>query len=162
MTNENLIAVLKTAQKEIATPQAYTMLEDTIATLRKEIAVKAAKSAGKQDLYRAMLAVIKSAEKHSPYQKALAKCNGHKLRGVECHLGGGHVADAEYLRIAVQATGSTTIHAENRIAGYDEENKCGYQVGELWFESEDGTVRALVLPMRWISADDSIGFTYKK
>ena len=235
MTNENLIAVLKTAQKEIATPQAYTMLEDTIATLRKEIAVKAAKSAGKQDLYRAMLAVIKSAEKHSPCkralhgawfdhgkqyvcnghmliensgtpldlptlpdgvelmnvqpflkacaekeypdvlrcptiaelksgiaeQKALAKCNVHKLRGVECHLGGGHVADAEYLRIAVQATGSTTIHAENRIAGYDGENKCGYQVGELWFESEDGTVRSLVLPLRWISADDSIGFTYK-
>ena len=236
MTNENLIAVLKTAQKEIVTPQAYTMLEDTIATLRKEIAVKAAKSAGKQDLYRAMLAVIKSAEKHSPYkralhgawfdhgkqyvcngymliensgtpldlptlpddiepmnvqpilkaraekeypdtlvcptiselksgikeQKALAKCKHDKLEDVIYHLGGGHVANAEYLQIAVQATGSTTIHAENRIAGYNEENKCGYQVGELWFESEDGTVRSLVLPMRWISADDSIGFTYEK
>ena len=232
MTNENLIAVLKTAQKEIVTPQIYTMLEDTITTLRKENAVKAAKSAGKQDLYKAMLAVIKSAKKHHPRQeglhgawfdhgkqyvcngymliensgtpldlptlpdgvepmnvqpvlkaraekeypdvlvcptiaelksgvaeqKALAKCNGHKLRGVKCHLGGGHVADAEYLRIAVQATGSNTIHAENRIAGYNEENKCGYQVGELWFESEDGTVRSLVLPMRWISADSFIGF----
>lgn len=232
MTNENLIAVLKTAQKEIATPQAYTMLEDTIATLRKEIAVKAAKSAGKQDLYRAMLAVIKSAEKHSPYQralhgawfdhgkqyvcdgyrliensgtpldlpalpddiepmnvqpilraraekeypdvlrcptvaelksgiaeqKALAKCNGHKLRGVECHLGGGHVANAEYLRIAVQATGSTTIHAENRIAGRDDQ----YQVGELWFESDDGTARVLVLPVRGLPSDDYTGFGYGK
>ena len=236
MTNEKLIAVLKTAQKEIATPQVSTMLADTIATLRKEIAVKAAKSAGKQDLYRAMLAVIKSAEKHIPdkralhgawfdhgkqyvsngymliensgapldlpalpddvkpvnvqpilkaraekeypdtlvcptiaelksgikEQKALAKCNGHKVYGVECHLGGGHVADAEFLLIAVQATGSTIIHAENRVAGYNKENKCRYQVGELWFESEDETVRSLVLPMRWISADDSIGFTYKK
>ena len=95
-------------------------------------------------------------------QKALSKCNGHKPREVECHLGGGHVADAEYLRIAVQATGSTTIHAENRIAGYDERNQCGYQVGELWFESEDGTVKALVLPLRWISTDTSIGFTYEK
>ena len=36
MTNENLIAVLKTAQKEIVTPQMYTMLEDSITTLRKE------------------------------------------------------------------------------------------------------------------------------
>ena len=236
MTNENLIAVLKTAQKEIVTPQAYTMLEDTIATLRKEIAVKAAKSAGKQDLYKAMMAVIKSAEKHSPRQralhgawfddgkqyvsngymliensgapldlpslpddvepmnvrpilkaraekeypdilrcptiselksgikeqKALAKCNGHKPLRVEYHLGGGHVADAEYLQIAVQATGCTTIHAENRIAGYDKENKCGYQVGELWLESEDGTVKALVLPLRWSSADDYIDFTYEK
>ena len=108
--------------------------------------------------YHLTVAELKSGIKE---QKALAKCNGHKLRGVVGHLGGGHVADAEYLRIAVQATGSTTIHAENRIAGYNEENKCGYQVGELWFESEDGTVRALVLPMRWISADDSIGFTYK-
>ena len=234
MTNENLIAVLKTAQKEIATPQAYTMLEDTIATLRKEIAVKAAKSAGKQDLYKAMMAVIKSAEKHSPRQralhgawfdhgkqyvnngymliensctpldlptlpddiepmnvqpilkaraekeypdtlvcptiaelksgiaeqKALAKCNGHKLRGVECHLGGGHVADAEYLRIAIQATGSTISHAESRIAGYDEENKCGYQVGELWFESDDGTVRVLVLPFLGHPSSDFTGFSY--
>ena len=232
MTNEKLIAVLKTAQKEIATPQACTMLEDTIATLRKEIAVKAAKSAGKQDLYRAMLAVIKSAEKHSPNrralqgawivdgkqyvcnsymfiensgtpldlptlpdgvepmtvqpilkaraekeypdvlrcptvaelksgiaeQKALAKCNAHKLRGVECHLGGGHVADAEYLRIAVQATGSTTIHAENHIAGYNDKR----QVGELWFESDDGTVRVLVLPVRGRPSDDFTGFDYSE
>lgn len=191
MTNENLIAVLKTAQKEIATPQAYTMLEDTIATLRKEIAVKAAKSAGKQDLYRAMLAVIKSAEKHSPHQralhgawldngkqyvcdgrmliensgtpldlptlpdgvepmnvqpilraraekeypdvlrcptvaelksgiaeqKALAKCNGHKLRGVECHLGGGHVANAEYLRIAVQRQAALQFTQKTALRG---------------------------------------------
>lgn len=71
MTNEKLIAVLKTAQKEIVTPQAYTMLEDTIVTLRREIAIKTAKSAGKQDLYKAMMAVIKSAEKHSPHQRAL-------------------------------------------------------------------------------------------
>lgn len=89
MTSEKLIAVLKTAQKEIATPQTYTMLEDTIAALRKEIAVKAAKSAGKQDLYRAMLAVIKSAEKQDPGKKALHgawfdhgkqyACNGYML-----------------------------------------------------------------------------------
>jgi hypothetical protein len=236
VTNENLIAVLKTAQKEIATPQAYTMLEDTIAALRKEIAVKAAKSAGKQDLYRAMLAVINSAEKQDPgkkalhgawiddgkqyvsnrymlienggtpldlpalpddvepldvqpiikarakkeypdvltcptvaelksgiaEQKALAKCNGHKLRRVEYHLGGGHVADAEYLRIAVQATGSTTIHAENRMAGRDDQ----YQVGELWFKSDDGTVRVLVspvlLPVRKLVSNDATGFYYIK
>lgn len=233
MQNEKLIAILERVLEGYV---STTEIEEVIATLRKEVAVKNAKSAGKQDLYKAMMAVIKSAKKHCPHQeglhsawfdhgkqyvcngymliensgtpldlptlpdgvelmnvqpiikaraekeypdtlvcptiaelksgiaeqKALAKCNGHKLRGVECHLGGGHVADAEYLRIAVQATDSTTIHAENRIAGYDEENKCGYQVGELWFESEDGTVRSLVLPMRWISADDSIGFTYKK
>ena len=232
MTNENLIAVLKTAQKEIVTPQAYTMLEDTIATLRKELAVKAAKYAGKQDLYKAMMAVIKSAEKYSPRQralhgawiddgkqyvsngymliensgapldlpalpddakpmnvqpiikaraekeypdtlvcptivelksgikeqKAIAKCKHDKLKDVIYHLGGGHVANAEYLQIAVQATGCTTIHAENHIAGYNDKR----QVGELWFESDDGTVRVLVLPMRWISADDSIGFTYEK
>lgn len=234
MTNEKLIAVLKTAQKEIVTPQAYTMLEDTIATLRKEIAVKTAKSAGKQDLYKAMMAVIKSSEKHSPNkralhgawfdhgkqyvcngymliensgtpldlpalpddakpmnvhpilkaraekeypdilrcptiaelksgiaeQKALAKCNGHKLNKVLYYLGGGHVANAEYLRTALQATGNNTIQAENRIAGYDKENKRGYQVGELWFESEDGTVRVLVLPVRGRSSDDFTGFKY--
>ena len=226
MQNEKLIAILERVLEGCV---STTEIEEVIATLRQEVAAKNAKSAGKQDLYKAMMAVIKSAKKHHPYreglhgawiddgkqyvsngymliensgtpldlpalpddvkpvnvqpilkaraekeypdvlrlsgiaeQKALAKCNVHKLRGVECHLGGGHVADAEYLRIAVQATGSTTIHAENRIAGYDEANKCGYQVGELWFESEDGTVRSLVLPMRWISADDSIGFTYKK
>lgn len=232
MTNENLIAVLKTAQKEIATPQAYTMLEDTIATLRKEIAVKAAKSAGKQDLYRAMLAVIKSAEKHSPCQralhgawfdhgkqyvcngymliensgtpldlpalpdgvepmnvqpilkaraekeypdvlrcptiaelksgiaeqKALAKCKHHKLEDVKYHLGAGHVANAENLRIAVQATGCTTIHAENRIAGRN--NKV--QVGELWFEADDGKARVLVLPVRGRHSDDFIGFAIDK
>lgn len=232
MTNEKLIAVLKTAQKEIAAPQAYAMLEDTIATLRKEIAVKSAKSAGKQDLYKAMLAVIKSAEKQSPgkkalhgawidhgkqyvsngymliensgtpldlpslpddeiepmhvqhimkaraekeypdiltcptiaelksgiaEQKALAKCNGHKLRTVICHLGGCHVANAEYLRIAAQATGNTTIHAENRTAGYDVQ----HQVGELWFESDDGTVKVLVLPVRGLPTDDFTGFTYE-
>ena len=236
MTSEKLIAVLKTAQKEIATPQTYTMLEDTIAALRKEIAVKAAKSAGKQDLYRAMLAVIKSAEKQDPgkkalhgawfdhgkqyacngymliensgtsldlpalpddvepmpvqpimkaraekeypdvltcptaaelksgiaEQKALAKYDGRKLRGVEYHLGGGHVTNAEYLRIAVQATGSTTIRAENRIAGYNLEHETGYQVGELWLESEDGAVKVLVLPVRGLPSDDSIGFTYKR
>ena len=232
MTNENLIAVLKTAQKEIVTPQAYTMLEDTIATLRKELAVKAAKYAGKQDLYKAMLAVIKSAEKHSPYkralhgawfdhgkqyvsngymliensgapldlptlpddiepmnvqpilkaraekeypdtlvcptiselksgikeQKALAKCKHDKLKDVIYHFGGGHVANAEYLQIAVQATGCTTIHAENNIAGRDGQ----YQVGELWFESDDGTVRVLVLSVLGRTSDDSIGFTYEK
>lgn len=232
MTNEKLIAVLKTAQKEIATPQAYAMLEDTIATLRKEIAVKSAKAAGKQDLYKAMLAVIKSVEKVAPYkaalkgawidhgkqyacngfiliensgapldlpalaedvepmhvqpilkaraekeypdvltcptiaelksgiaeQKALAKCNGHKFRPVVYHFGGGHVANAEYLRIAVQATGSTTIHAENRTGGHD----VIYQVGDLWFESEDGTVKVLVLPVRELPTDDSTGFTYDK
>ncbi len=232
MTTEKLIAVLKTAQKEIATPQTYAMLEDTIATLRKEIAVKSAKAAGKPDLYRAMLAVIKSAEKQDPgkkalhgawvdkgkqyasngymliensgtpldlpalpddvqpmhvqpimaaraekeypdvltcpttaelksgiaEQKALAKCNGHKLMDVRYHLGGGHVANAEYLRIAVQATGSTTIHAENRLAGRDDQ--C--QVGELWFESDDGTVKVLVLPVRGLPTDDSTGFTYNK
>ena len=232
MTNENLIAVLKTAQKEVVTPEAYTMLEDTIATLRKEIAVKAAKSAGKQDLYRAMLAVIKSAEKHSPYQralhgawfdhgkqyvcngciliensgtpldlptlpdgiepmnvqpilkaraekeypdvlrcptiaelksgiaeqKALAKCKHDKIGDVKYHFGGGHVANAEYLQIAVQATGSTTVHVENHIAGRDDQ----YQVGELWFESDDGTVRVLVLPVRGRTSDDLTGFDYSK
>ena len=231
MTNENLIAVLKTAQKEIVTPQAYTMLEDTIATLRKELAVKAAKYAGKQDLYKAMMAVIKSAEKYSPYkralhgawfdhgkqyvcngymliensgtpldlptlpdgiepvnvqpilkaraekeypdtlvcptiaelksgiaeQKALAKCKHDKIGDVKYHFGGGHVANAEYLQIAVQATGSTTIHAENRTAG-SVDNQCG----NLWFESDDGTVRVLVLPFLGHTSDDSIGFTYEK
>lgn len=229
MNNEKLIAVLKTAQKEIATPQAYTMLEDTIATLRKEIAVKAAKSAGKQDLYRAMLAVIKSAEKHSPYQRALhgawfdhgkqyvcngymliensgtpldlptlpdgvepmnvqpilkaraekecpdvltcptvaelksgiaeqkslAKCKHDEIGDVKYHFGGGHVANAEYLQIAVQATGSTTIHAENRTAG-SVDNQCG----NLWFESDDGTVRVLVLPFLGHPSSDFTGFSY--
>lgn len=232
MTNEKLIAVLKTAQKEIVTPQAYTMLEDTIKTLRKEIAVKAAKSAGKQDLYKAMMAVIKSAKKHHPHQeglhsawiddgkqyvsngymliensgtpldlptlpdgvepmnvqpilnaradkeypdvlhcptiaelnsgiseqKALAKCKRDKLYDVIYHLGGGHVANAEYLRIAVQATGCTTIRAENRIAGRNDKR----QVGELWFEADDGKARVLVLPVRGRTSDDFIGFDYSK
>lgn len=231
MTNENLIAVLKTAQKEIATPRAYTMLEDTITTLQKEIAVKAAKSAGKQDLCRAMLAVIKSAEKRNPHQralhgawfdhgkqyvcnncmliensgtpldlpalpddiepmnvqpiikaraekeypdtlvcptiaelksgikeqKALAKCKHDKIGDVKYHFGGGHVANAEHLQIAVQATGSTTIHAENRTVG-----SVDNQGGDLWFESDDGTVRVLVLPFLGHLSSDFTGFSYSK
>lgn len=91
-------------------------------------------------------------------QKALAKCKYDSLRDIRYHFGGGHVANAEYLQIAVQATGSTTIHAENHIAGYDDK----YQVGKLWFESDDGIVRVLVLPVRGLSSDDFIGFDYSK
>lgn len=90
-------------------------------------------------------------------QKALAKCKHDKLKDVRYHLGGGHVANAEYLQIAVQATGCTTIHAENHIAGYNDKR----QVGELWFEADDGTVRVLVLPVRGRPSDDFIGFDYK-
>lgn len=228
MTNEKLIAVLETAKAEIATPHTYAQVEETIAALRAELAVKNAKSAGKQDLYKAMLAVIKTAKKESPYkealhgawmdsgkqyvcdgcmliensgtpldlptlpddvermnvqpilraraekeypdaltcptqaelksgiaeQKAQAKFQKVKIRSVDYHFGGGHRANAEYLRIAVQATGSTTIHAENRKAGRDKE----YQVGELWFESEDGTVQVLVLPIREVHTETFVGF----
>ncbi len=228
MTNEKLIAVLETAKAEIASPHTYAQVEETIAALRAELAVKNAKSAGKQDLYKAMLAVIKSAEKLYPGKEALHGawidhgkqyvCDGHilienrgapldlphlpakvepmhvqpilkaraekeypdaltcptqaelksgiaeqkaqakfqkvKIRSVDYHFGGGHRANAEYLRIAVQATGSTTIHAENRKAGRDKE----YQVGELWFESEDGTVQVLVLPIREVHTETFVGF----
>lgn len=228
MQNERLIAILgQVLEGYVST----TEIEEVIATLRKEVAVKNAKSAGKQDLYKAMMAVIKSAKKHHPHQeglhgawfdhgkqyvcngymliensgtpldlpalpddvkpvnvqpiikaraekeypdtlvcptivelksgikeqKALAKCKHDKLKDVRYHLGGGHVANAEYLQIAVQATGCTTIHAENHIAGYNDKR----QVGELWFESDDGTVRVLVLPVRGRPSDDFTGFDYK-
>ena len=229
MTNERLIAILERVLEGYV---STTEIEEVIATLRQEVAAKNAKSAGKQDLYKAMIAVIKSAKKHYPHteglhgawivdgkqyvsngymliensgtpldlptlsddvkpinvhpiikerekkecpdvldcptiaelksgikeQKALAKCKYERIRGVRYHFGGGHVADTEYLQIAVQATGSTTIHAENHIAGYDDK----YQVGKLWFESDDGTVRVLVLPVRGLSSDDFIGFDYSK
>lgn len=229
MQNERLIAILERVLEGYV---STTEIEEVIATLRQEVAAKNAKSAGKQDLYKAMMAVIKSAKKHYPHteglhgawivdgkqyvsngymliensdtpldlptlsddvkpinvqpimkaraekeypdvltcptiaelksgireQKALAKCKFDKLRDVRYHLGGGHVANAEYLQIAVQATGSTTIHAENHIAGGDD--KC--QVGELWFESDDGKVRVLVLPMCGLLSDDFIGFDYSK
>lgn len=228
MQNERLIAILgQVLEGYVST----TEIEEVIATLRKEVAVKNAKSAGKQDLYKAMMAVIKSAKKHCPREKALHGawldhgkqyvCNGRmiiensgaplilpplpenieplhvkpfmqareendfldvlrcptvaelksgiaeqkalakykydKIRDVRYHLGGGHVVNAEYLQIAVQATGSTTIHAENRIAECDDN-----QVGELWFESDDGMVRVLVLPVRGRPSDDSTGFDYSK
>ncbi|MBU5491246.1 hypothetical protein [Butyricicoccus intestinisimiae] len=229
MQNERLISILEEVLEGYV---STTEIEEVIATLRQEVAVKNAKSAGKQDLYKAMMAVIKSAKKHHPHQeglhgawiddgkqyvsngymliensgtpldlptlpddakpmnvqpiikaraekeypdtlvcptiaelksgikeqKALAKYKYDKIRDVRCHLGGGHVANAEYLQIAVQATGSTTVHAENHIAGRDDQ----YQVGELWFESDDGTVRVLVLPVRGRPSDDSIGFDYSK
>ena len=229
MQNEKLIAILERVLEGYV---STTEIEEVIATLRKEVAVKNAKSAGKQDLYKAMMAVIKSAKKHHPHQeglhsawiddgkqyvsngymliensgtpldlpalpddvkpvnvqhiikaraekeypdtlvcptiaelksgikeqKALAKCKHDKLKDVRYHLGGGHVANAEYLQIAVQATGSTTVHAENHIAGRDDQ----YQVGELWFESDDGTVRVLVLPVRGRTSDDLTGFDYSK
>lgn len=228
MQNERLIAILgQVLEGYVST----TEIEEVIATLRKEVALKNAKSAGKQDLYKAMMAVIKSAKKHHPHQeglhgawfdhgkqyvcngymliensgtpldlpalpddvkpvnvqpiikaraekeypdtlvcptivelksgikeqKALAKCKHDKLKDVRYHLGGGHVANAEYLQIAVQATGCTTIHAENHIAGYNDKR----QVGELWFESDDGTVRVLVLPVHGRPSDDFTGFDYK-
>lgn len=228
MQNEKLIAILERVLEGYV---STTEIEEVIATLRKEVAVKNAKSAGKQDLYKAMMTVIKSAKKHHPHQeglhgawfdhgkqyvcngymliensgtpldlpalpddvkpvnvqpiikaraekeypdtlvcptivelksgikeqKALAKCKHDKLKDVRYHLGGGHVANAEYLQIAVQATGCTTIHAENHIAGYNDKR----QVGELWFESDDGTVRVLVLPVRGRPSDDFTGFDYK-
>lgn len=229
MQNERLIVILERVLEGYV---STTEIEEVIATLRQEVAAKNAKSAGKQDLYKAMMAVIKSAKKHYPHteglhgawivdgkqyvsngymliensgtpldlptlsddvktinvqpiikereekecpdvlscptiaelksgikeQKALVKCKYDRLRGVRYHFGGGHVADAEYLQIAVQATGSTTIHAENHIAGYDDK----HQVGKLWFESDDGTVRVLVLPVRGRPSDDFIGFDYSK
>lgn len=88
-------------------------------------------------------------------QKAQAKFQKVKIRSVDYHFGDGHRAKAEYLRIAVQATGSTTIHAEDRKAGREKE----YQVGELWFESEDGTVQVLVLPIRESCTETFVGFT---
>lgn len=221
MQNEKLIAILERVLEGYV---STTEIEEVIATLRKEVAVKNAKSAGKQDLYKAMMAVIKSAKKHHPHQKglhsawiddgkqyvsngymliensgtpldlptlpdgvelmnvqpiikaraekeypdtlvcptiaelksgikeqkALAKCKHDKLKDVRYHLGGGHVANAEYLQIAVQATGCTTIHSDKS------------QVGELWFESDDGTVRVLVLPVRGRPSDDFIGFDYSE
>lgn len=229
MQNERLIAILERVLEGYV---STTEIEEVIATLRQEVAAKNAKSAGKQDLYKAMMAVIKSAKKHHPHQegihgawiddgkqyvsngymlienngtpldlptlpddikpmevqsiikarkkkeypdvlvcptiaelksnikeqKALAKYKYDKIKDVRYRFGGGHVANAEYLQIAVQATGSTTVHAENHIAGRDDQ----YQVGELWFESDDGTVRVLVLPVRGRSSDDSIGFDYSK
>ncbi len=231
MTNEKIIAVLETAKAEIASPHTYAQVEETIAALRAEIAAKNAKAAGKQDLYKAMLAVIKNAKKESPYkeafhgawmdngkqyvcdgrmlienggtpldlptlpddvsrmnvqpilkakaekeypdvltcptiaelksgiaeQKAQAKFRKVKIKSVDYHFGGGHRAKAEFLQVAVQATGSTTIHAENRKAGRENE----YQVGELWFESEDRTIRVLVLPIREYHDSTFTGFTYK-
>lgn len=88
-------------------------------------------------------------------QKVLAKCKHDKIWDVKYHFGGGHVANAEYLQIAVQATGSTTIHAENRTAG-SVDNQCG----NLWFESDDGTVRVLVLPFLGHPSSDFTGFSY--
>lgn len=229
MQNERLIVILERVLEGYYIPIAE--LEEVIATLREEIAAKNAKAAGKQDLYKAMMTVIKSAKKHYPYkeelqgawivdgkqyvsngymliensgtpldlptlpnnvkpmnvqsvikarvekeypdvlvcptiaelksgikeQKALAKCKYDKIRDVRYHLGGGHVANTEYLQIAIQATGSTTIHAENHITGYNDKR----QVGELWFESDDGTVRVLVLPVRGRPSDDFTGFDYK-
>lgn len=229
MQNERLIAILERVLEGYV---STTEIEEVIATLRKEIAAKNAKSAGKQDLYKAMIAVIKSAKKHYPHQegihgawiddgkqyvsngymliensgtplglptlpddakpmhvqsiikarmekeypdtlacptiaelksgikeqKALAKCKYDRIKDVRYRFKGGHVANAEYLQIAVQATGSTTVHAENHIAGRDDQ----YQVGELWFESDDGMVRVLVLPVRGLLSDDSTGFDYSK
>lgn len=229
MQNERLIAILEEVLEGYV---STTEIEEVIATLREEIAVKNAKSAGKQDLYKAMMAVIKSAKKHHPHQegihgawiddgkqyvsngymliensgtpldlptlpddtkpmevqsiikarkkkeypdilvcptiaelksgikeqKALAKCKHDKIGHVKYHFGGGHVANAEYLQIAVQATGSTTVHTENHIVGRDNQ----YQVGELWFESDDGMVRVLVLPVLGRPSDDSTGFDYSK
>ena len=229
MQNEKLIAILERVLEGYYIPMAE--LEEVIATLREEAAAKNAKATGKQDLYKAMMAVIRSSKKHYPYkeelqgswiddgkqyvsngymliensgtpldlptlpddvepmlvqpimkaraekeypdvlscptiaelksgikeQKALAKCKCDKLKDVRYHLGSGHVANTKYLQIAVQATGSTTIHAENRTAGCDDS-----QVGELWFESDDGTVRVLVLPIRGSRSDDFIGFNYSK
>ena len=229
MQNERLIAILERVLEGYYIPMAE--LEEAIATLREEVAAKNAKAAGKQDLYKAMMAVIRSSKKHYPYkeelqsswiddgkqyvsngymliensgtpldlptlpdnvkpmnaqpiikaraekeypdvlscptiaelkygikeQKALAKCKCDKPKDVRYHLGSGHVANAEYLQIAVQATGSTTIYAENRTAGCDDS-----QVGELWFESDDGTVRVLVLPILGSRSDDFIGFNYSK
>ena len=229
MQNEKLIAILERVLEGYV---STTEIEEVIATLRQEVAAKNAKSTGKQDLYKAMMAVIKSAKKHHPHQEglhsawiddgkqyvsngymliensgtpldlpalpddvkpvnvqpiikaraekeypdtlvcptitelksgikeqnALAKCKHDKLKDVRYHLGGGHVANAEYLQSAVQATGSTTVHAENHIAGYNDKR----QVGELWFEADDGTVRVLVLPVRGRPSDDFIGFDYSE
>ena len=232
MTNERLIAALETAQKEVATPQTYAMLSDVITTLRGEIAAKAAKSAGKQDLYKAMLAVITFSKKYCPRQnelhgawiddgkqyvsnghmliensgapldlpplsdgvepmnvqpiikaraekeycdvltcptiaelksgikeqKELAKCNGHKLLGVKYRFGGGRTANAEYLQIAVQATGDTTIYAENHMVGRDN----NYQSGKMWLDSNDGTVKVLVMSIRELASNNATGFDYSK
>ena len=228
MQNERLIAILERVLEGYV---STTEIEEVIAALRQEVAAKNAKSAGKQDLYKAMMAVIKSAKKHHPYQeglhsawiddgkqyvsngymliensgtpldlptlpddakpinvqpiikarakkeypdtlvcptiaelksgikeqKALAKCKYDRLRDVKYHFGGGHVANAEHLQIAVQATGSTTIHAENRTVGCVDN-----QGGDLWFESDDGTVRVLVLPVRGRPSDNFTGFDYSK
>lgn len=68
MTNERLIAILERVLEGYV---STTEIEEVIATLRQEVAAKNAKSAGKQDLYKAMMAVIKSAKKHHPYTEGL-------------------------------------------------------------------------------------------
>lgn len=68
MQNEKLIAILERVLEGYA---STTEIEEVIATLRQEVAAKNAKSAGKQDLYKAMMAVIKSAKKHHPHQEGL-------------------------------------------------------------------------------------------
>lgn len=195
-------------------------IESVIAVLRKELADKNAKSEGKQDLYKAMTAVIKSAKKREPHdislhgariekdgnqyvndeciciknagthldlpsvppigehrlnlvtvmttykerakksdnvlisptiaeiksgiaeQKAIAKYREHRIQSVVYDFEDGHRVDANYLRLMMQATGSNTIYAENRI---DFE---GAQVGALYSESKDGTVRVVCMPIR--------------
>lgn len=68
MQNERLIAILERVLEGYV---STTEIEEVIATLRQEVAAKNAKSAGKQDLYKAMMAVIKSAKKHHPHQERL-------------------------------------------------------------------------------------------
>ena len=68
MQNERLIALLEQVLEGYV---STTEIEKVIAALREEIAVKNAKSAGKQDLYKAMIAVIKSAKKHHPHQEGI-------------------------------------------------------------------------------------------
>ena len=231
MQNERLMARLgQVLEGYVST----TKIEEVIAVLQEELADKNAKSKGKQDLYRAMTAVIKSAKKIEPRniflhgarieddgnqyvsdgcicvenagtpldlpssppictrrfdfvtimttykerakksgnilisptiaeiksgiaeQKATAKYREHRIKSVVYDFEEGYRVDANYLRLMMQATGSNTIYAENSI-DFD-----GAQVGALYSESKDGTVRVFCMPIRSKKSAEHRGFGYIK
>lgn len=231
MQNEKLIAILEQVLEGYV---STTEIESVIAVLRKELADKNAKSEGKQDLYKAMTAVIKSAKKREKHdislhgariekdgnqyvadgciciknvgthldlpsvppvgahqlnlitviatckerakksgnvlisptiaeiksgiaeQKAAAKYREHRIESVVYDFEDGHRVDVNYLRLMMQATGSNTIYAENRV---DFE---GAQVGALHSESKDGTVQVVCMPIRSKNQQKHRGFGYIK
>lgn len=91
--------------------------------------------------------------------KAKAKTDGIKKAMVLYNFAGNApLVDAERLLIAVQAVGNDcTVWAEERL------DRRGKPIGNLWFESADGSVKVLLLPIRPKDGEpEPEGFSYKK